>query len=97
MCMDNTLQRKRLHTTISEKAWEKLEEIRKQAGFTSSSQALEFIILNESIKVHLNRIYDAIAKIDVHEQHTPDKKIDINNIPGLKRGSDLKVISDEDI
>lgn len=95
MCMDNTLQRKRLHTTISEKAYDKLEEIRKQAGFTSSSQALEFIILNESIKVHLNRIYEAIAKIDVHKQHTPDT--DISNIPGIFRGSDLKIIKDEEV
>ena len=84
MIMEPTQQRKILHTTISQQAFDSLEEIRVNNGFSSISSALEHLISNNNIKRQLTLIFEALTKL---------KRV--TDLPtGVFKGSDLKVVKD---
>ena len=104
--MEHVQQRRKLTTTLSPQTYKKLEEIKEKAGFTSINQAIDFVVLNDSIKKQLTMIFDAITELNTYVTRTADREFKESgvtvqrfpgDIPGVFKGSDLKIIKDEDI
>lgn len=94
---------KRLQTTISDEAMNKLEQIRIKRGYSNINMAIEWALANYEIGSKMDVLITAIEGMIEHRVSIPEDNnstTSINNIPGVFKASALKerkIVSDESI